>query len=113
AQRMVARLAALAKTIDSMMPADAIDPAFQQLKGGWGQSFLLKAFGALVVAPVNQRGAATLVGRTCRRPPLAAPRVGGGDQAARRLGRDVGEALRVPVLDPDVPVLHLVPVRIP
>jgi len=62
--QMVEGLAALARTIDSVMPADAIDAAFQKLKGGWGQSFLLKAFGALVVALAAQRGATKLVDRT-------------------------------------------------
>jgi hypothetical protein len=41
-----------------------IDAAFQQLKGGWGQSYLLKAFGALVVALAGQRGAMKQVERT-------------------------------------------------
>ncbi|HVE86883.1 MAG TPA: hypothetical protein VND93_28705, partial [Myxococcales bacterium] len=63
-QRMLAGLAALATTIGSTMPADAIDAAFQQLRDGWGQSFLLKAFGALVVALAAQRGVAKQVERT-------------------------------------------------
>ena len=62
--RMLEGLATLAKTIGSTMPADAIDAAFQQLKCGWGQSFLLKAFGALVVALATQRGAAGQVERS-------------------------------------------------
>jgi len=61
---MLAGLQALAGTIDSTMPADAIDAAFRQLKGGWGQSFLLRAFGALVVALAGQRGAMKQVERT-------------------------------------------------
>ncbi len=64
AERMLEGLASLAKTIDSALPADAIDAAFQLLKGGWGQSFLLKAFGALVVALATQKNAAKLVERT-------------------------------------------------
>ena len=63
-QRMLAGLQALAGTIGSTMPADAIDAAFQQLKGGWGQSFLLRAFGALVVSLAGQRGAMKQIART-------------------------------------------------
>lgn len=64
AQRMLAGLQALAGTIGSTMPADAIDAAFEQLKGGWGQSFLLRAFGALVVSLAGQRGAMKQLERT-------------------------------------------------
>jgi len=64
AQRMLAGLQALAGTIDSIMPADAIDAAFQQLQGGWGQSFLLRAFGAMVVVLAGQRGAMKQIDRT-------------------------------------------------
>lgn len=63
-QRMLAGLQALASTIDSELAADAIEAAFQQLRDGWAQSFLLKAFGAMVLALATQRGVAKLVERT-------------------------------------------------
>jgi hypothetical protein len=63
-ERMLAGLVALAGTIGSTLPAEAIDAAFQQLKGGWGQSFLLKTFGALVVGMATQRGVMKQVERT-------------------------------------------------